>query len=83
MVAIKAHFDGKVIVPDEPVPLLRPQQRLVIHIEPVEPASEATDEATLAKHRANIQTMLGAGLGGPENPDPQFRGVSDDELWGE
>ena len=32
MVAIKGHFDGKVIVPDEPLDL-RPGQRLVVRIE--------------------------------------------------
>ena len=33
MVAITGHFDGKVIVPDEPVNLPR-GQRLLVHIEP-------------------------------------------------
>jgi len=33
MVAITGHFDGKVIVPDEPVDLPR-GQRLLLHIEP-------------------------------------------------
>ena len=37
MVAITAHFDGKVIVPDEPVNLA-PGQRLLLHIEPAEQA---------------------------------------------
>jgi hypothetical protein len=32
MIAFKAHFDGKVIVPDEPVSLPR-DQALMIHIE--------------------------------------------------
>ena len=36
MVAFKAHFDGKVIVPDEPVDLT-PNQRLIVHVETVEP----------------------------------------------
>jgi hypothetical protein len=34
MVAIRGHFDGKVIVPDEPVDL-RPGQRVRVHPEPV------------------------------------------------
>ena len=34
MVAIKGHFDGKVIVPDEPVDLPR-NQKLIIHVEAV------------------------------------------------
>lgn len=36
MVAITGHFDGKVIVPDEPVNL-PPGQRLLLHIEPAQP----------------------------------------------
>lgn len=32
MVAVKGHFDGKVLVPDEPLDL-KPGQRLVMHIE--------------------------------------------------
>jgi hypothetical protein len=39
MVAIKGHFDGKVIVPDEPLDLPA-NQRLVVHIEP-DPAAVA------------------------------------------
>jgi hypothetical protein len=38
MVAITGHFDGKVIVPDEPVNLA-PGQRLLLHIEPAEQKS--------------------------------------------
>jgi hypothetical protein len=34
MVAIRGHFDGKVIVPDEPVDLPR-NQELIVHIETV------------------------------------------------
>lgn len=33
MVAIKGHFDGKVIIPEEPVDLPR-NQTLILHIEP-------------------------------------------------
>jgi hypothetical protein len=35
MLAIKGHFDGKVIVPDEPLDLPA-NQRVVVHIEAVE-----------------------------------------------
>ncbi|HEY8666654.1 MAG TPA: hypothetical protein VIL86_08325 [Tepidisphaeraceae bacterium] len=31
MIAIKGHFDGKVIVPDQP-PDLRPGQRVLVHV---------------------------------------------------
>ena len=34
MVALTGHFDGKVIVPDEPVDLPRNQQ-LIVHVHPV------------------------------------------------
>lgn len=39
MIAINAHFDGKVIVPDEPVDLPR-DRALVVRIEPV-PGTDA------------------------------------------
>ena len=39
MISIQAHYDGKVIVPDEPVDLPC-DQTLVIRIEPVEPSPE-------------------------------------------
>jgi len=48
-VTVSAHFDGKVIVPDEPLDL-RPNQALRIQIEPLE--SEA-EESALAWIAAN------------------------------
>jgi hypothetical protein len=36
---IKAHFDGKVLVPDEPVEL-KPGERLVLHVERADEAQE-------------------------------------------
>lgn len=43
MVAIRAHFDGKVFVPDEPVPLSQ-GQRLILHFEPAaEPQAKNGD----------------------------------------
>ncbi len=55
MIALKAHFDGKVIVPDEPIHL-PPGQALVVHVQPVPaPASETTKPESflewVAKHR--------------------------------
>lgn len=44
---VTAHFDGKVIVPDEPLDL-RPNQALRIQIEPLE-----TEESALAWIAAN------------------------------
>jgi hypothetical protein len=46
MVAIKAHFDGRVIVPDEPVDLPR-NQILMLHIEPL-PTPPADGSSALA-----------------------------------
>jgi hypothetical protein len=35
MVSVNAHFDGKVIVPDEPL-ALKPNQRVRIQVEPID-----------------------------------------------
>ncbi len=47
MIAINAHFDGKVIVPDEPVDL-RPNQALVVRIEPKGKDEHINGESALA-----------------------------------
>jgi hypothetical protein len=75
MVAINAHFDGKVIVPDEPIDL-KPNQRLRIHVEPIE-------MPTREERMKVLEEMRGLALRFPENPNPKFEGKSDDELWGE
>jgi hypothetical protein len=46
MVAIKGHFDGKVIVPDEPLDLPR-NQRLLVHIEPEVAAGDPPSPSAL------------------------------------
>ena len=46
---VNAHFDGKVIVPDEPLDL-RPNQALIVQIEPLE---GETEESALAWIAAN------------------------------
>ncbi len=66
MVAINAHFDGKVIVPDEPVDLPA-NQRVIIHIQAV------------GERIADFRSWLGLGLRAPMNPTPRFK--SDDDLW--
>jgi len=48
-VTVNAHFDGKVIVRDEPLDL-RPNQALIVQIEPVE---GETEESALAWIAAN------------------------------
>ena len=40
MIALNAHFDGKVIVPDEPLDLPA-NQRVRIQVEPIEPTAAA------------------------------------------
>jgi hypothetical protein len=43
---VNAHFDGKVIIPDEPLDL-PPNQALIVRIEPVGAASETVKESAL------------------------------------
>ena len=43
---VHAHFDGVVIIPDEPLDL-PPNQALLVQIEPVDPTSERADESAL------------------------------------
>jgi hypothetical protein len=53
MVAIRGHFDGKVIVPDEPVDLPR-NQPLIIRVEPSgEPNPAGTAAATAERLAAD------------------------------
>ena len=46
MIALNAHFDGKVIVPDEPL-ALKPNQKVRINIETIEPESPPAGAAKL------------------------------------
>ena len=48
---VNAHFDGKAIIPDEPLDL-PPNQALIVRIESVE-ARETADESALAWLAAN------------------------------
>jgi hypothetical protein len=67
MVAIKGHFDGKVIVPDEPVDLPR-NQPLIVHVQTVgQPPT------------TDFSSWLGLANKAPLNPTPRFK--SDDDLW--
>jgi len=50
MVELNAHFDGKVIVPDEPL-ALKPNQRLRIQVEPI----DAPDSPSGSAHRLGLQ----------------------------
>lgn len=66
MVAIRGHFDGKVIVPDEPLDL-QANQRVIIHVEPIQ-------EKTI-----DYRDWIGQGNAAPQNNQPRFS--SDRELW--
>jgi hypothetical protein len=77
MTTLKAHFDGKVLVPDEPVNL--PVNRaLKVQVEPVEPsAAPASEEKPLLKLLKAIEAM-------PSNPDwpPDGAAQHDHYLYG-
>ncbi len=67
MVTLNAHFDGKVIVPDEPL-ALKPNQKLRISIEPIESA----------RNRTNFSEWIGLARGSTDRPyDP----AEEDSLW--
>lgn len=69
MVKLNAHFDGKVIIPDEPLNL-QPNQRLRIEIEPIE--AEAT------KPRTDWHSLIGIASSPGDRPyDP----AEEDALW--
>ena len=77
MTTLKAHFDGKVLVPDEPVNL--PVNRaLKVLVEPVEqPLTPANKEMPLLKLLKAIEAM-------PSNPDWPSDGAAqhDHYLYG-
>ena len=52
MIAINAHYDGKVIVPDEPLDLL-PNQALIVRIEAKSVDESPAHESALAWFAAN------------------------------
>jgi hypothetical protein len=66
MSAIKGHFDGRVIVPDEPVDL-QLEQQVLIHALPIH------------ERKVDFRTWLGLGTKAPQNPSPRFK--SDSDLW--
>ena len=67
MVAIKGHFDGKVIVPDEPLRLV-PNQKLLVTVQVVK------------DRQTDFAKWIGVGSQTAVNPVPRFK--SDDDLWG-
>jgi hypothetical protein len=55
-VTVSAHFDGKVIVPDEPLDL-PPNQALRVHIEPLEGEAEESALAWIAANAVENDTL--------------------------
>ena len=81
MLTLRAHFDGKTIVPDEPVDLPVNQQLHVILLETA--ASQANRiESAPDKPRTDWQSRIGVALQGvEERPRPHDPGADEDALW--
>ena len=71
MVSLKAHFDGKVIVPDEPVDLV-PNQKLRITIEAVEQPTPAKPEDRRSFGQPGVLVYIA----------PDFDDHLGDDFWG-
>ncbi len=69
MIAVKAHFDGKVLVPDEPV-LLAPNQKVLLQIEPID-----SPKASKPKR------VFGAQPGAFTHVAPDFDEPLPDSFW--
>jgi hypothetical protein len=70
MVAFKAHFDGKVFVPDEPVNL-EPNQRVTVQ-------PETTKQEEKAAKHFDFRQWIGI-ADGPEDPNARFK--TEDDVW--
>ncbi len=73
MIELNAHFDGKVIVPDEPLSLA-PSQKIRISIEPIGP--DAAQSGTKPKR------VFGQQRGVVLYMAPDFNDDLGDEFWG-
>lgn len=70
MVKLNAHFDGKVLVPDEPL-ALKPNQRVRIQVELIEQPLEQSD----SKRRLGLQRGAVVYIAG------DFDAELGDEFW--
>jgi hypothetical protein len=71
MVTLNAHFDGKVIIPDEPL-ALKPNQKIRISVEPI-------DAVPAKEPRTDWHSLIGiARNGDPRTHDPA---TDEDALW--
>lgn len=73
MIALKAHFDGKVLVPDEPLSLA-PNQKVLLQIQPVDPAPVQTSDKP--------KRVFGQQKGVVLYVAPDFNDYLGDEFWG-
>ena len=79
MIALKAHFDGRVFVPDEPVALTQ-GQAVRVTVETVDsPTPAVHPDSISAPRKVDFSKLIGLGLKGPTNPSPRF--PDDDSLW--
>ena len=70
-IAVNAHYDGKVIVPDEPLNL-PPNQKVRIQVEPI------NGDAPITRPRTDWRSLIGIARGGNDRPyDP----ADEDALW--
>ena len=70
-VSIRAHFDGKVIVPDEPVDL-PVNAALEVDVRPRLRSGRA-DEATVTRRLAALERFVARGVAGASIPDEALR----------
>ena len=78
MVTVNAHFDGKVIVPDEPLDL-PPNQALIVRIEPVGSAPAQSEESALTWLAANATDSEALPTDLADRHDHYLYGRSSDE----
>ncbi len=72
MIALNAHYDGKVLVPDEPLDLPANQK--------VRNSIESIDaDPPIARPRTDWHALIGIANEGPTNPNPRF--PDEDSLW--
>lgn len=71
MIALNAHFDGRVLIPDEPL-ALKPNQKVRIELEPIESAP-----AKLQGKRAFVTQP-----GTFPYVAPEFEAYLGDDFWG-
>lgn len=70
MVTLNAHFDGKVIVPDEPL-ALKPNQKVRISVEPIEPVQTATKPKRLLGKQPDLVIHMA----------PDWDAPLPDDIW--